>query len=246
MIGNTTLRPVEAAVAAIHAAYEKYARGFEEITRRARDRFERRDWPGAQADATERLALYRPTSTRAVADVHDILEDAVMERTVWAAMKARARRRAARPARRGAGARPSSTRSPGGCSARWAWTPRSSISTPLAGPGPDGTTRIFDSYRVARRGRGGWSAGSWSGIPWSVPYAQLDRDAALGGRSSSTRGVRQACRARGPIELDVLRSVFYRNKGAYLVGRIRRRRARSCRWCSRCSTPSAASWWTRC
>jgi isocitrate dehydrogenase kinase/phosphatase len=74
-------------VASIHAAYDKYARGFEEITQRARGRFECRDWSGAQADARERLTLYKTHLDAAVADVRDILEDGVMERTVWAAMK---------------------------------------------------------------------------------------------------------------------------------------------------------------
>src|SRR5215208_2097142 len=87
MNSNTTLRPVGAAVASIEAAYRKYERGFEEITRRARKRFEQRDWSGAQADATERLALYKAHVDAAVTDVHDILDDAVMERTVWAAMR---------------------------------------------------------------------------------------------------------------------------------------------------------------
>src|SRR3954468_17596529 len=94
MNSNTTLRPVAIAVACIHAAYEQYALGFEEITRRARSRFEVRDWAGAQADATERLELYKAHVDAAVADVHDILEDAVMERTVWAAMKSDHARRA--------------------------------------------------------------------------------------------------------------------------------------------------------
>ena len=78
-----------AAAAAIHTAYERWISGFEEITRRARERFERRDWRGAQADATARLALYRIHLDGAVADVSDILEDAVLERTRWAAVKAR-------------------------------------------------------------------------------------------------------------------------------------------------------------
>src|SRR3954469_1311849 len=88
MNSNSTVRPIAAAVASIDAAYENYERGFDEITRRARGRFERRDWSGAQADATERIALYKAHVDAAVADVHDILEDAVMERTVWAAMRA--------------------------------------------------------------------------------------------------------------------------------------------------------------
>jgi isocitrate dehydrogenase kinase/phosphatase len=87
MNSNTMTRPVSAAVTAIDGAYRKYERGFEEITRRARGRFEHRDWSGTQSDATERLALYKAHVDGAVTDVHDILEDAVMERTVWAAMK---------------------------------------------------------------------------------------------------------------------------------------------------------------
>src|SRR5688572_24298871 len=77
------------AAGAIHTAHEHWIRGFEEITRRARERFERRDWRGAQADATARLALYRIHLDAAVADVRDILEDAVLERTLWATVKAR-------------------------------------------------------------------------------------------------------------------------------------------------------------
>src|SRR5206468_3792435 len=87
-IGNRPDRDLAVrAVAAIHEAYDEYRLGFQDITRRARDRFERRDWLGAQADATARLALYRIHLDSAVADVRDILQDAVMERTLWASMK---------------------------------------------------------------------------------------------------------------------------------------------------------------
>ena len=91
-----------------------------------------------------------------------------------------------------------------------------------------------------------WSAGSSSASPGRCRYAQLERDAALVARAD--RGARPAAspRARGPIELDVLRSVFYRNKGAYLVGRIRPARPITAAGASRCSTPSAGSWWTPC
>src|SRR5688572_10505685 len=88
MNSNTMRRPVAPAVTAIHSAYDEYAQGFDEVTTRARSRFEGRDWSGAQADATERLALYKAHVDAAVADVRDILDDAAMERTVWAAMKA--------------------------------------------------------------------------------------------------------------------------------------------------------------
>ncbi len=59
-----------------------------------------------------------------------------------------------------------------------------------------------------------------SEIPWTVPYAQLDRDAALVAELIESR-VRQESSDREPRQLELLRSIFYRNKGAYLVGRIR-------------------------
>src|SRR5512134_707343 len=39
----------------IHQGFEAYHRDFLEITRRAKGRFEQRDWAGAMADARERL-----------------------------------------------------------------------------------------------------------------------------------------------------------------------------------------------
>ena len=218
MNGNTTLRPVGAAVASIHGAYEKYERGFEEITRRARDRFERRDWSGAQADATERLTLYKAHVDAAVADVHDILADGVMERTVWAAMKA-----------------DHALRTAGRHDAELAETFFNSVTRRVfstvgvdpaieylhlspSPPSRDDPT-ILDRYNAP-----GIDAGLvrhiLAGLPWSVPYAQLDRDTVLVAQAIDAR-VRQVTNAPGPIQLDMVRSVFYRNKGAYLVGRIR-------------------------
>ena len=44
--------------AAILAAFKDYERQFRRITRRAKSRFEHRDWHGMQRDAVERLELY--------------------------------------------------------------------------------------------------------------------------------------------------------------------------------------------
>ncbi|MGN6391655.1 MAG: bifunctional isocitrate dehydrogenase kinase/phosphatase [Gemmatimonadales bacterium] len=206
------------AVDAIHAAYERYQRGFDEVTRRARERFEQRDWLGAQADATERLALYRTHVDGAVADVHDILEDAVMERTLWAAMRARHAARALRRA-----------------DAELAQTFFNSVTRrvfstvgvdsaieyvdPSPAPVHDDRPSLFDRDRIAavdpalvRRILGRFV--------WSVPYASFERDAAIVAHQITE--ALDALPEQGPIEVDVLRPVFYRNKGAYLVGRIRR------------------------
>jgi isocitrate dehydrogenase kinase/phosphatase len=218
MNSNTTLRPIAAAVASIHAAYHEYERGFEEITARARERFEGRDWSGAQADATERLALYKAHVDAAVADVQDILEDALMERTVWAAMKSDHRHRTAN--------RPDSelaetffnsvTRrvfSTVGVDSAIEYL--EAPSDEAAGEDPE----IHRTYDVAEVDAG-LVRQVLESFRWSVPYAQLGRDTALVAEVIGAR-IRGTLGNRGPVQLEMLRSVFYRNKGAYLVGRIR-------------------------
>ncbi len=88
-------------------------------------------------------------------------------------------------------------------------------------PVPDepGGAPLFESYRVdevdaevVRR--------ILDRFPWSVPYASPRRDAAIVARLVSEALDRLP--VGGPIEVDVVRSVFYRNKGAYVVGRVRR------------------------
>jgi len=62
----------------IHQGFEAYHRDFLEVTRRAKGRFERQDWPGALADARERLAgipgarvrLAEPTGSGTGAPAH--------------------------------------------------------------------------------------------------------------------------------------------------------------------------------
>jgi isocitrate dehydrogenase kinase/phosphatase len=206
-----------AAAAAIGAAYDRWIRGFEEITRRARERFERRDWRGTQADATARLALYRIHLDGAVADVGDILEDAVLERTRWAAVKARHQD--------GLAGRPD---------AELARTFFNSVTRRIFSTvGADPAIEYLDSapdtaagadHGLIERHLGptvdaGVVRGILESYPWSVPYAQLDADAeqvAALVRERLAEGVEP-----GPVVVEMLRPVFFRNKGAYLVGRVR-------------------------
>ncbi|CAN5737746.1 bifunctional isocitrate dehydrogenase kinase/phosphatase [soil metagenome] len=205
-----------AAAAAIHAAHERWIRGFEEITRRARERFERRDWRGAQADATARLALYRIHLDAAVSDVRDILEDAVLERTRWAAVKARhfeglAGRADAELAQTFFNSVTRRIFSTVGADPAIEYLdpsapPSAAVDPELIGRhGPSSADaslarRVLESYR------------------WSVPYAQLDRDAEEVAAIVRERLARLG--GSGPVTIDMLRPVFFRNKGAYLVGRV--------------------------
>ncbi len=204
------------AAAAIHAAHQHWISGFEEITRRAHQRFEQRDWRGAQADATARLALYRIHLDGAVADVRDILEDAVLERTLWAAVKARhfeglAGRPDAEVAQTFFNSVTRRIFSTVGAD------PAIEYLDPSTPPGAAVDPELVERHvspqvdaAVARR--------ILQACRWSVPYAQLDRDAER--VAAIVRDGLAVSPGMGPVTIDMLRPVFFRNKGAYLVGRV--------------------------
>jgi isocitrate dehydrogenase kinase/phosphatase len=73
---------------AIVAGFDGYRVAFKEITRRAKNRFERCDWRGAGTDATERLDLYGRAIDRLESDVRTALGGRVADRHVWAEIKA--------------------------------------------------------------------------------------------------------------------------------------------------------------
>ena len=73
---------------AIVDALDGYATRFDEISRRAKRRFESCDWPGAVADARERLDLYGAVIDHVEGRVRAMLGSRVSDRLVWAGMKA--------------------------------------------------------------------------------------------------------------------------------------------------------------
>lgn len=73
---------------AIYQAFDEYQRQFREITRRAKSRFESRDWHGIQADAAERLDLYKKIVDQLMGVLRELLEEKVGDKMVWAGLKA--------------------------------------------------------------------------------------------------------------------------------------------------------------
>ncbi|MEZ0335928.1 MAG: bifunctional isocitrate dehydrogenase kinase/phosphatase [Gemmatimonadales bacterium] len=215
---NRDPREVVAAVRAIDGAWSRYVVGFEEITLRARERFERRAWLAAQSDATERLTLYRVHLDAAVADVRDILGDAVMERTLWAAVKAL-----------------HATGNRDRADAELAQTFFNSVTRRIFSTvGVDPGIEYLESMPLppdadAERAM----VAEWTGpvidaamirsllesYEWSVPYAQIAGDAERVARLIADRVTQDG--EQGALRIEMLRPAFYRNKGAYLVGRIR-------------------------
>jgi len=72
----------------IHSAFLTYQEQFKQITRRAKRRFEQRDWRGLQNDAAERLGLYRRIIDLVEAAIRDLLGDRLLDKLIWASMKA--------------------------------------------------------------------------------------------------------------------------------------------------------------
>ncbi len=73
---------------AIADAYASFEGRFRIITRRARIRFEERDWKGIAADSRQRLDLYGLRSIEAAEAVRRLMGGRTNDKAVWAAMKA--------------------------------------------------------------------------------------------------------------------------------------------------------------
>ncbi|MFP4350279.1 MAG: bifunctional isocitrate dehydrogenase kinase/phosphatase [Thermodesulfobacteriota bacterium] len=71
----------------ILSAYNEYQVSFTEITRRAADRFNRRDWKGMHQDAMERLDVYSRRVSRAVDRIQDLLANVSDRERVLTEMK---------------------------------------------------------------------------------------------------------------------------------------------------------------
>ncbi len=76
------------AAEAIQTGYLDYRQRFQEITRRARERFVQRDWHGAHQDAVERLNLYKAVVERVTQDLEPLLGERLQDQPTWMAIKA--------------------------------------------------------------------------------------------------------------------------------------------------------------
>ena len=73
--------------ALIHSAFDNYLSEFVNITRRAKSRFEKRDWKGIQDDSRERLDIYERALDRIAPGLTALLRENACDRSLWVAMK---------------------------------------------------------------------------------------------------------------------------------------------------------------
>ena len=72
---------------AIIKAFKEYQAKFKVITRRAKMRFENRDWHGMRADSDERLDLYKKIVDQIVVEIIYLLNDRINDKEIWINIK---------------------------------------------------------------------------------------------------------------------------------------------------------------
>jgi len=200
----------------IYDSFHDHEKAFVTLTGEAQQRFAERDWHGLQRQAAQRLDLY-PHAVAEITSEFSSDDDRKPDRECWTEIKR-----------------------------RYAVIAADDTNTELARTFFNSVTRrVFDTNGVdtATEFTDGITVlpetiqpgllyehpvtGSVSELVRAVlahydlgaPYAQEERDAALAGLQIDNWLRNQL--ARAPIErVQTLRSVFYRNKGAYIVGRV--------------------------
>lgn len=209
--------PAPRAAERIFQSFDDYQQEFRAVTRRARTRFEERDWRGMHLDAVERLDLREQIIHRLVAEVRVMLGAQITDKLLWTQMK--------RAYLELINCRPNP---------QLAETFFNSVTRRIfATDGVDSNIEFVDSefdYEGPRSENSVYKTFEGGTIPslverlladyaLGVPYQHIERDARL--IADRIEAQRQADPGMQPIEkIEVLRPAFYRGKGAYLVGRI--------------------------
>jgi isocitrate dehydrogenase kinase/phosphatase len=212
------LLPYEAAYLILEA-YISYHGKYKRITKRARLRFEHRDWHGIQADSRERISLYREMVGETKAKLQLMLGEQTGDRAMWLATKVNYAHEIANFNTRNI-----------------AETFYNSVFRHMHHGilGKDEELMFVHrsgSYREFRSAKPIYFSLNLAGsydltvrylldyFPFETPFEDLERD-----RNYLARRLREWVEkfaAPGfPVELEVLKSVFFRNKAAYIVGRL--------------------------
>ncbi len=171
-----------------------------------------------QDDALERLELYKKIVDGVVAETQAVLGEAARQAAVWVQMKARYSRRIA-----GYGDFEIAETFFNSITRRIFATVgvdpgREYVDSDFNAPPARSLQPVYHTYLPARP-TAEWLRQVLAAYAFAAPYADLERDVTLAAGEIDAH-----LRAAGlhPIEtVETLKAVFYRNTGAYIVGRIR-------------------------
>jgi isocitrate dehydrogenase kinase/phosphatase len=200
---------------AVCQAFAEYERHFDEITRRARLRFLTRDWHGSFDDTRERLRLYSLILDSLTVRVREFMGPRVSERAIWVAAKAAYSALIAKSLR---------------------WEIAESFFNSLtrrvfATEGVNQAIEFVDTDFDAHAIEAGTTTWNYSGanlpeillslLTQEIPrecWHQLDADV-----DAAAQRLTEALPHVDGIE--IVQALFYRGRGAYIVGRVRARGA---------------------
>ena len=202
---------VSAGVRIILESFERWSADFHRLTATARQRFEQREWREGHFDSVGRLTLYQPAVDRAVADLRELLRPAADARTSWEALKTAFLRDVE-----------------GRSDAELMLTFFSSVARRFFGTvGVDPAIEFLERPRAPVSGERIVRRFVWNGSTtdlmkdvleayrFSVDYEDADRDARFAGEQ-----IDRDTAGDSLLELELATPVFFRNKAAYLVGRL--------------------------
>lgn len=200
-----------AAAALIARGFEDYDARFSDITRRARRRFERRDWKLAHVDAAARIDLYDACVNETLAQLEALLGDRVRSRPLWRAiLPAYAERIAALPDR------------------ELYKTFHNSLVRRfflIDGVAPDLEFLALEIVPGGDPGcpgelmhHGFGADGAAAVAVWRAIFAALGWANGWADLDASAQAVAAALRGRGVVGVSLLKTPFFRERRAYLVG----------------------------
>ncbi len=212
--------PAIRAADTIHRGFDEYHKLFRDITRRTRERFERRDWDGIRRDTVRRLDLHERIISDALTTLGGQLGEALSDRALWEQLKELYWHEVL-----------------GRDDFELAQTffnsltrhvfPHDGVDPQIDFTGADfplplrGWEMASARMYAVRRAEPEILVRVIEDAGFRVPFEDLKRDSEL----IATRIEERVAESFGAPEfeaLDILRPVLVRNKAAYLIGRVRR------------------------
>ena len=204
----------------IHAGFVDYVAGFNLISRRARNHFERHEWSLQEANAAERLNLHNERVLETVSLVKDLLGDMPDRRGEWRLARGHFKHRIAERADMvlaetyfNSVTRRVFTTIGVDNDVELRWFGATSV------PRGEATAEVFTSL-TRTRDSAALITSILDSYRFDAPWANLEGDA----RRVAARLDSFLLEAWDGLEVDsvdMLKPVFFRNKGAYLIGRLR-------------------------
>ncbi len=205
----------------VQLAFIDYQKRFREISQRARQRFLERDWAGSYADAAQRLHIYNFELTHLTARIQELMGARFQERKVWMATKAvyssfiaqNSEWEIAESFFNSVTRRVFDTE---GVDQAIEFVDTDFDAPPTASTGDQLRYHHGPSLPELLRAAltdcdaGGFEASHWENLELQVAQASQRIEAALVDHDG------------GEFTLEMISTVFFRGRGAYFVGRVRR------------------------